>query len=40
MSNQLPMPGDVANIPNAQSLSSVKENKMYLTLEINRIYEL
>lgn len=40
MSNQLPPPVDVSLIPNAQSLSSVKENKMYLTLTIDHIFVL
>lgn len=40
MASQLPPPINVENIPNAKSLSSVKENKMYLTLEINLIFNL
>lgn len=40
MAEQLPPPLDVSLIPNAQSLSSVKENKMYLTLSIDQIFNL
>jgi methyl-accepting chemotaxis protein len=40
MADQLPPPTDVSLIPNVQSLSSVQENKMYLTLTIDRIFNL
>ncbi len=40
MADQLPEPVDLTFTYNAISLSSVKDNKMYLTLSINRIFNL